>query len=223
MGDEDYFVWHERMERRRQENERRMQASGSNVNITRDDPRRSLHQLVKRSRTNAPDGICLMQYELDWDLKHQTLNNYIQMALSTTKAGAGRNTTDASPAQLYQQLITLDIGNDALISRYFRPSYMENEMLRDFMKRQMGYSPFTLENPRRLLSRFNGATTTSLGDVVLLVQVDPIILSVWVLVVDDLSPYNDIIGRVELESGHPTSKEIHLRLIRSNHCPSHTT
>ena len=64
--------------------------------------------------------------------------------------------------------------------------------------RQMGYSPFTLENPRRLLSRFNGATTTSLGDVVLLVQVDPIILSVWVLVVDDLSPYNDIIGRVWL-------------------------
>ena len=26
MGDEDYFVWHERMERRRHENERRMQA-----------------------------------------------------------------------------------------------------------------------------------------------------------------------------------------------------
>ena len=26
MGDEDYFVWHERMERRPQENERRMQA-----------------------------------------------------------------------------------------------------------------------------------------------------------------------------------------------------
>ena len=32
--------------------------------------------------------------------------------------------------------------------------------------RQMGYSPSALEYPGRLLSEFNGATTTSLGDVV---------------------------------------------------------
>ncbi|KAL6334415.1 hypothetical protein AAG906_014993 [Vitis piasezkii] len=30
---------------------------------------------------------------------------------------------------------------------------------------KMGYSPSTLENPRRLFSKFNGATTTSRGDV----------------------------------------------------------
>ena len=33
--------------------------------------------------------------------------------------------------------------------------------------KQMGYSLSTLENPGRILSRFNGATTTSQGDVVL--------------------------------------------------------
>ena len=35
--------------------------------------------------------------------------------------------------------------------------------------KQMDYSLSALENPGRLLSGFNGATTTSLGDVVLLV------------------------------------------------------
>ncbi|RVW31261.1 hypothetical protein CK203_082849 [Vitis vinifera] len=63
---------------------------------------------------------------------------------------------------------------------------------------QMGYSPSNLENPGHLLSRFNGATTTSLGDVVLPIQVDPITLSVRFSMVDDLSPYNSIIGCVWL-------------------------
>ncbi|RVW60197.1 hypothetical protein CK203_088204 [Vitis vinifera] len=263
------------MKRLRKENE---ELQAQNVNITQDDSRRSLHQLVKRSRTNAltlpsirkigitDDGICLMQYELNWDLKHQawkdkprmlkTLNNYIQM---TTLNHQGRS----------RQLMTLNIGNDVLICKDVSKAIVattyvpltknkniitvqniklqENETLKDSMKqfRQAnGLLTFTLENPRHLLSEFNGATTTSLGDVVLLIQVDPITLSVWVLVVDDLSPYNDIIGRVELESGHPASKEVpsgaikhkgtiivtksngersHLWLIRSNHCPSHTT
>ena len=61
--------------------------------------------------------------------------------------------------------------------------------------RQMGYSPFALENLRRLLFKFNEATITSLGDVVLVVQADLVTLSVWFSMVDDLSPYNDIIGR----------------------------
>ena len=61
--------------------------------------------------------------------------------------------------------------------------------------RQMGYSPFALENLRRLLFEFNEATITSLGDVVLVVQADLVTLSVWFSMVDDLSPYNDIIGR----------------------------
>ena len=58
--------------------------------------------------------------------------------------------------------------------------------------RQMGYSPSALENPVCLLSGFNGATTTSLVDVVLPVQADLVTLSVRFLVINDLSPYNAI-------------------------------
>ena len=57
----------------------------------------------------------------------------------------------------------------------------------------MGYSPSVLENPGHLMSGFNGATT-SLGDVVLPVQASPITLNVQFSVVDDLSPYNVIMG-----------------------------
>ena len=58
----------------------------------------------------------------------------------------------------------------------------------------MGYLPSTLKNPGRLLSRFNEATTTSLGDVVLPVKTGSVTLNVRFLVVDDLFPYNAIIG-----------------------------
>ena len=64
--------------------------------------------------------------------------------------------------------------------------------------KQMGYSPSVLENPGRLLSRFNVATMTSLGDVVLPVQVGPITLNVQFSMVDDLYPYNAIMGRAWL-------------------------
>ncbi|RVX21074.1 hypothetical protein CK203_002136 [Vitis vinifera] len=64
--------------------------------------------------------------------------------------------------------------------------------------KQMGYSPSTLENLRCLLSEFNGATTTSLGDVVFPVQASPITLNVQFSMVDDLSPYNAIMGRAWL-------------------------
>ncbi|KAL6343152.1 hypothetical protein AAG906_020941 [Vitis piasezkii] len=55
-----------------------------------------------------------------------------------------------------------------------------------------------LENLRRLLSRFNRVITTSLGDVMLLLQADPVIMSVQFSMVDDLSPYNAIMGRAWL-------------------------
>ena len=60
--------------------------------------------------------------------------------------------------------------------------------------KQMGYSPSTLKNPGHLLSGFNGATTTSLGDVVLPVQAGPVTLNVQFSMVDDLSLYNAIMG-----------------------------
>ena len=62
----------------------------------------------------------------------------------------------------------------------------------------MGHSLTGLENPGRILSGFNGASTTSLGDIVLPVQVGPVTLNVQFSVVQDLSPFNVILGRTWL-------------------------
>ena len=62
----------------------------------------------------------------------------------------------------------------------------------------MGRDLTGLENPGRILSGFNGATTTSLGDIVLPVQAGPITLNVQFSVVQDLSPFNVILGRTWL-------------------------
>ena len=64
--------------------------------------------------------------------------------------------------------------------------------------KQMGRSPSILENLRRLLSRFNGATTTSQGDVVLPVQVGLVTLNVQFSMVEDLSHFNAIMGHTLL-------------------------
>lgn len=63
---------------------------------------------------------------------------------------------------------------------------------------QMGHSPSALENLSRILIGFNRASTMSLGNVVLLVQVGLVILKVRFSVVEDLSPYNAIMGWVGL-------------------------
>ena len=62
--------------------------------------------------------------------------------------------------------------------------------------RQMGYSRSALENPGRILIGFNRASIVSLGDVILPIQADLVTLNVRFSVVEDLSPYNAIVGRV---------------------------
>ena len=51
-----------------------------------------------------------------------------------------------------------------------------------------------MEKPGRILSGFNGASTTSLGNIVLPVQADPVTLNVQFSIVEDLSPFNAILG-----------------------------
>ncbi|XP_034704195.1 uncharacterized protein LOC117928417 [Vitis riparia] len=51
-----------------------------------------------------------------------------------------------------------------------------------------------LENPGRILSGFNGAATTSLGDIVLPIQAGSVTFNVQFFVVQDLSPFNVILG-----------------------------
>ncbi|XP_034686675.1 uncharacterized protein LOC117915221 [Vitis riparia] len=63
--------------------------------------------------------------------------------------------------------------------------------------RQISHLPSALENLRRLLSGFNRVTTTFLGDVVFLLQVDPITMNLAV------RQYY----QVELESGYPINEK----------------
>ena len=84
------------------------------------------------------------------------------------------------------------------------------DLLKMLAYRQMGYSSFALKNPRCLLFKFNGATTTSLGDIVFHVQADSVTLSVQFSVINDLSTYNDIIWRAWLHK----MKVIPLRTIK---------
>ena len=66
--------------------------------------------------------------------------------------------------------------------------------------RQLRLPPIALENPKQILSGFNGATTTSLGDIVLLVQAGPVTQNVQFLIVEDLSHFNAIMERMWLHS-----------------------
>ena len=62
----------------------------------------------------------------------------------------------------------------------------------------MGHSLTVLENPGRVLSGFNGSSTTFLGDIILPVQASPVTLKVQFSVVQELSPFNVILGRTWL-------------------------
>ena len=53
---------------------------------------------------------------------------------------------------------------------------------------------------RRILFGFNGATTVTLGDVVLPVKAGPVTQQVMFSIVEDLGPYNAIMGQAWLHS-----------------------
>ena len=72
------------------------------------------------------------------------------------------------------------------------------DLLQASVIKQMGLELSGIENPGRILSGFNGAATTSLGDVVLPVQAGPVILNIQFSIVEDLSPFNAILGRTWL-------------------------
>ena len=65
---------------------------------------------------------------------------------------------------------------------------------------QMKLSSDMLSSVRRILSGFNGATTIALGDVALPVKVGPITQQILFSVVEDLGPYNAIVGLTWLHS-----------------------
>ena len=66
---------------------------------------------------------------------------------------------------------------------------------------KMKLSSGMLNPVRRILSGFNGATTTTTpGDITLLIQEGPVTQQVLFLVFEDLGPYNVIVGRTWLYS-----------------------
>ncbi|RVW75645.1 hypothetical protein CK203_055247 [Vitis vinifera] len=77
----------------------------------------------------------------------------------------------------------------------------------------MGFPPSALENPKRILFGFNEGSKTSLGNVVLPVQVGPVIQNVQLSVVEDLSPFNAIMGRTWLHGMKVIPSTYHQMLV----------
>ena len=61
--------------------------------------------------------------------------------------------------------------------------------------RQMNISFDRLSLSGRILSGFNGATTVTMGDIALPVKARPVVQQVLFSIVEDLGPYNAILGR----------------------------
>ncbi|RVW70032.1 hypothetical protein CK203_059021 [Vitis vinifera] len=94
-------------------------------------------------------------------------------------------------------ILSLEIG-DFDVRRILVDPGSSADLIQASVISHMGHSLTGLENPVRILSGFNGSSTTSLGDIVLLVQVGPVTLNVRFSVVQDLSPFNVILGRTWL-------------------------
>ena len=91
-------------------------------------------------------------------------------------------------------ILTLGVG-DFDVKRILVNPGSSADLLQVAIIKQMGFEPSSLENPGRILSGFNGSSTTSLGDITLPVQAEPVILNVLFFVIEDLSPFNVILGR----------------------------
>ena len=61
--------------------------------------------------------------------------------------------------------------------------------------KQMKLSLSMLNSTGRVLSGFNGVTTVTLGDVTLPIKAGPVSQQVLFPIIEDLGPYNAIMGR----------------------------
>ena len=100
---------------------------------------------------------------------------------------------------LYDALVLTLCLNDFDVHKVLiDPGSVANLLQRAFkyMKLSLG----VVNSAGRILFGFNGATTATLGDVVLPVKVRPVTHQVLFLIFKDLEPYNAIIGRAWLHS-----------------------
>ncbi|RVW81173.1 hypothetical protein CK203_041115 [Vitis vinifera] len=94
-------------------------------------------------------------------------------------------------------ILSLEIG-DFDVRRILVDPGSSADLVQASVISHMGHTLTSLENPGRILSGFNGSSTTSLGDIVLPVQAGPVTLNVQFSVVQELSPFNVILGRTWL-------------------------
>nr|CAN61299.1 hypothetical protein VITISV_027058 [Vitis vinifera] len=94
-------------------------------------------------------------------------------------------------------ILSLEIG-DFDVRRILVDLGSSTDLVQASVISHMGRNLTSLENPGRILSGFNGASTTSLGDIVLPIQADPVTLNVQFSVIQDLSPFNVILGHTWL-------------------------
>ena len=107
----------------------------------------------------------------------------------------------AQVLQPHQDALVLTLGiGDFDVKRILVDPGSSTGLLQVSVVKQMGFIPSSQENLGRILSGFNGASTTSLGDVILPIQVGVVILNVLFSIVEDLSPFNAILGRTWLHS-----------------------
>ena len=96
-------------------------------------------------------------------------------------------------------VLTLHI-NDFDVHRVLvNPGSAEN-LLQLLAFKQMKLSLGVVDSTGRILSGFNGVTTITLGDVALLIKVGPVTQQVLFSIVENLGPYNAIMGRAWLHS-----------------------
>nr|CAN61391.1 hypothetical protein VITISV_014768 [Vitis vinifera] len=107
------------------------------------------------------------------------------------------NPTRTLQPHLDALILSLEIG-DFDVRRILVDPSSSADLVQASVVSHMGHSLAGLENPGRILSGFNGSSTTSLGDIVLPVQAGPVTLNVQFSVVQELSPFNIILGRAWL-------------------------
>ena len=96
-------------------------------------------------------------------------------------------------------VLTLCINGFDVHKVLINPGNAENLLQLPAFK-QMKLSLDVVNSAERILSGFNGATTVTLGDVKVPVKAGPVTLQVLFSIVEDLGPYNSIMGQTWLHS-----------------------
>ena len=100
----------------------------------------------------------------------------------------------------YDALVLTLCTNNFYVHRVLVDLGIATDLLQLPAFRQMNISLNRLSSAGRVLSEFNGATTVAIGDIALPVKAGPVVQQVLFSVVENLGPYNAIVGRAWLHA-----------------------